>query len=174
MPTIRPAATEDARRLVTFAAQSFRDTFGPDNSAADMDAYVQSAFSLEGQLATLSDPTSLVLIAEDASGIAAYAEQRAGVVPAIVDSDAAVEIERFYVAAHWQGRGLARELMVATLDAAAARGAKTVWLGVWERNARAIAFYTRMGFVPVGSKPFVLGGDVQTDLVMVRSVSSRE
>jgi ribosomal protein S18 acetylase RimI-like enzyme len=50
------------------------------------------------------------------------------------------------------------------------RGAATLWLGVWERNARGIRFYQREGFTHVGAHPFILGRDVQTDWIMVRSL----
>ena len=57
------------------------------------------------------------------------------------------------------------------LDEAAARDQRTIWLGVWERNARAIAFYRRWDFADVGSQSFQLGGDLQSDRVMVRRVA---
>ena len=61
-----------------------------------------------------------------------------------------------------------RRKWIDTLAAARARGAGTLWLGVWERNPRGIAFYVKCGFRDVGSKPFLLGSDWQTDRVMVR------
>jgi len=70
----------------------------------------------------------------------------------------------------WHGRGIAQRLMQATIDEAAAAGATTVWLGVWEHNARAIAFYGKHGFVDVGSHEFLVGSDPQTDRVMVRNL----
>jgi ribosomal protein S18 acetylase RimI-like enzyme len=56
------------------------------------------------------------------------------------------------------------------VDAAAAARARTIWLGVWEHNPRAIAFYLKCGFVDVGRHPFQLGRDVQTDRIMSRDV----
>jgi diamine N-acetyltransferase len=47
---------------------------------------------------------------------------------------------------------------------------RTLWLGVWEHNARAIAFYTKCGFIDVGEHAFFVGGDEQTDRVMSRSL----
>ena len=73
----------------------------------------------------------------------------------------------------WQGRGVAQALMEATLEAAAARGAGTVWLAVWERNHRARAFYRKRGFVDRGEKAFLLGNDRQTDRVMALALSER-
>jgi ribosomal protein S18 acetylase RimI-like enzyme len=71
------------------------------------------------------------------------------------------------------GRGIAHQLMDAVIDAAHKRGAGTLWLGVWERNTRAQAFYGKFGFVVVGSHTFMLGTDVQTDRLMARSSRRR-
>jgi ribosomal protein S18 acetylase RimI-like enzyme len=68
------------------------------------------------------------------------------------------------------GRGIAHQLMEAAIADAAARGAATLWLGVWEHNTRAQAFYRKFGFVDVGSHTFVLGTDVQTDRLMARTI----
>jgi GNAT superfamily N-acetyltransferase len=84
-----------------------------------------------------------------------------------VTGEAPVEIGRFYVDRPWQGRGLAQRLMAAARDAARDLGGITVWLAVWEHHPRAIAFYQKQGFRDVGSQPFRLGSDLQTDRVMV-------
>jgi ribosomal protein S18 acetylase RimI-like enzyme len=81
-------------------------------------------------------------------------------------------LKRFYIDRAWQGTGLAQLLMRATFDAAIASGARTVWLGVWEHNPRAIAFYRKFDFVEVGSHAFMLGRDRQTDLIMMRDLST--
>ena len=76
--------------------------------------------------------------------------------------------KRFYVDKPWHGQGLARSLMDAAEKAARARGAREFWLGVWERNERAQAFYRKCGFRKVGTQIFVVGTDPQTDNVMLR------
>ena len=81
---------------------------------------------------------------------------------------APIELKRIYVAKAWQGRRVAQALMDASLDAARARGARTLWLGVWERNPRALAFYEKYGFTRVGEQTFVLGNDEQTDWLFAR------
>jgi ribosomal protein S18 acetylase RimI-like enzyme len=80
-----------------------------------------------------------------------------------------LELKRLDVARAWHGQRVAQALMDVALDAARARGARTVWLGVWERNPRAIAFYAKYGFTRVGEHTFVLGADAQTDWVLARS-----
>jgi len=93
-----------------------------------------------------------------------------GAVPGTQSGAAPIEIRRFYVDRNWQGRGVAQTLMVASLEAAMERGARTVWLAVWDRNLRAQAFYRKCGFEDCGAKEFVLGRDRQTDRVMVRAL----
>ena len=89
-----------------------------------------------------------------------------------MESSRPIEIVRFYARTRWIGRGVGRGLMEAVLREARARGHDRVWLGVWERNERAIAFYKKWGFIKVGSQPFQLGNDIQTDLVMARVVEA--
>jgi ribosomal protein S18 acetylase RimI-like enzyme len=82
----------------------------------------------------------------------------------------AIELVRLYVDQAWQGAGIGRALLSAAFDAARAMGGQALWLGVWERNERAIAFYRRHGFERVGEHTFTLGTDRQLDHVMVRRI----
>ena len=81
-----------------------------------------------------------------------------------------LELKRLYVTRAFHGRRVAQALMEAALELARTRGAKTMWLGVWERNPRAVAFYAKYGFARVGEHTFMLGGDAQTDWLLARSV----
>lgn len=179
---VRPATLADAPRLSQLAARTFRETFADENTPEDIARYLAEAFTAERQAAELSDPAGTVLLAErrDAPGdtadtermgdteLVGYAHLVAGPAPAAVQGPAPVELKRLYVARAWHGQGVAQALMDATLDAARARGARTLWLGVWERNPRAAAFYAKYGFARVGEHTFVLGADAQTDWVLAR------
>jgi ribosomal protein S18 acetylase RimI-like enzyme len=90
--------------------------------------------------------------------------------PPAVTGPAPLELVRFYVDRPWHGSGVARAMMSACDDEARRRGARTLWLGVWEHNPRAIRFYEKCGFVDVGSHKFVLGDDEQTDRLMARPI----
>src|SRR5690606_6916474 len=105
-----------------------------------------------------------------ASDLIGYAHLVSGNAPDAVTGPAPIELKRLYVARAWHGRGVAQTLMDAIMDAARCQGAKTLWLGVWKRNARACAFYEKYGFARVGAHEFVLGADVQTDWVLSRSL----
>ena len=77
-----------------------------------------------------------------------------------------MELQRLYIAADWHGRGIAQQLMETALAIAIDSGCDTLWLGVWEDNPRAIAFYNKYGFQAVGEHSFRLGEDLQRDIVM--------
>ena len=168
LPAIRTAGVANAAVLAQFGERTFRAAFEAENRREDVDAYVGATYTATQFAADLADPARSTLVAEAAGTPAAYAQLRAGVAPAEVAGAAPIELLRFYVDPAWQGRGLGQVLMDATLAAARARGAGTLWLGVWERNPRGIAFYVKCGFRDVGSKLFLLGSDWQTDRVMVR------
>lgn len=170
MTRIRAGRPEDAAALAAFAARTFEETFGPLNHPADMALYLSSAYGLAQQGVELADPRIGVLLAEEGDTLAGYAQLREGPAPACITGPGPIELQRFYVDRPWQGRGVARALMEATLEAARRRGAATLWLGVWERNERARGFYRKCGFEDVGSQPFVLGTDQQTDRIMTRAL----
>jgi diamine N-acetyltransferase len=172
---VRPAAVADAAALSRLGAATFRETFEGENTPEDMARYLAEAFTPEKQAAEVTDPASTVLLAErgETSGEAAlvgYVHLVSGPAPAAVQGPAPLELKRLYVARAWHGQGVAQALMDAALDAARARGARTIWLGVWERNPRAVAFYAKYGFARVGEHPFRLGADEQTDWVLARAV----
>ncbi len=169
--TIRPATTADADALAAFGERTFREAFGPDNRPEDVDVYVRATYSAERQGAEIANPDRITFVGESDGVLAAFAQLRAnGSTPGCVNGPAPIELLRFYVDRPWQGRGVAHALMDAVVAAARARGARTLWLGVWERNPRAIAFYGKHGFRDVGCQPFKLGGDDQTDRVMARAL----
>ena len=93
-----------------------------------------------------------------------------GKYPEPVRGPAPLELKRLYVVRAWHGRGVAHALMEAAIAAARARGAQTLWLGVWEHNPRAFAFYSKYGFTRVGEHVFQLGSDSQTDWVLERAI----
>lgn len=171
MTTIRKANPADALALSRLAEASFRDTFGSANTAADMDVHCRDSYGEAIQAREIADPARVTLLGEQDGQLAGFAQLRWPDAPGCVVARAPGEIQRLYVARDWHGRGVAQELMRACIETMRARGSDVVWLGVWERNPRAIAFYRKFGFVPVGDHVFALGSDPQRDLVMARPVA---
>ena len=170
MTVIRPAGVPDAPWLAELAERTFRETYAPHNTPADMERYVAEHFGPERQAAELADRRLITLVAEVAGQPAGYAQLGRTAPPACVTGTAPIEVVRFYVDQPWHGQGVAASLMEAATGTAADVGGRTLWLGVWERNGRAIAFYRKAGFMEVGTQTFVLGSDHQRDLVLVRPV----
>lgn len=168
--TIRNGAPSDAARLAELAAGTFHDTFAPHNDPKDLALYLTEAYGAIQQGQELADPNVTTLLVEAGDQLVAYAQLRRGAVPECVTGDAPMELWRFYVAREHHGQGIAQQLMRRVeLEAHQAR-ARTLWLGVWEHNERAKAFYGKHAFVDVGSHVFVLGNDPQTDRIMARTV----
>jgi ribosomal protein S18 acetylase RimI-like enzyme len=82
----------------------------------------------------------------------------------------ALEIERIYVLKSFHGKKVGQLLYEKAMSVAAELGVNYVWLGVWEKNARAIRFYSKNGFEPFDKHIFKLGDDVQTDIMMKKAL----
>ncbi|HZT57495.1 MAG TPA: GNAT family N-acetyltransferase [Pyrinomonadaceae bacterium] len=167
---IRRAAPGDADLLAELGARTFSETFAADNKPEDMAAYLASSFSPAQQAAELADPRSVFLIAEVDGVATGYAKLHDGDALEGVEGESPIELVRLYVSQEWLGRGVGEALMRALLDEARHAGGKTLWLGVWERNGRAQAFYRKWNFREVGKHIFQLGSDPQTDILMERTL----
>jgi ribosomal protein S18 acetylase RimI-like enzyme len=158
MISYRTAVPGDAAALAEFGRRTFVDAFAPQNRPEDIEDYVAKTYGEAQQRRELEDPACAVLLALRDGDLIAYAWLRHD------------EIGRFYVSREWQGRGIAQELMRQVEELAKTRGYKRLWLGVWERNERGIAFYEKCGFCKTGTQPFLLGGDLQTDYVTSKTI----
>ena len=168
--TVRRANASDAVLLSQVSARLFEQTFGPANDPADMREYVDAAFSIDAQRESLADDDRAVWIAEDDGHAAVgYAVLRRGSTADGVVGSKPAEVQRIYVDQAWHGHGAGDALMRACVNQAKAWHADVLWLGVWEKNPRAIAFYEKSGFRVVGRQTFQLGSDVQHDFVMAKT-----
>lgn len=167
---IRIGVLEDAAVLAELARTTFHDAFAAGNNAADMALHLERAYGVAQQSAELQDSRLLTLLVEVDGAAVAYAMVREQPPPACVTGARPIELWRFYVRQAWHGRGVAAALMARVMDEARARGAATLWLGVWEHNARARAFYAKCGFADVGEHVFLFGTDPQTDRVMAMAL----
>jgi diamine N-acetyltransferase len=167
---IRHATAADAAALCAIAERTFRDTFADQNTAADVAAHVAAWYSPELQCAQIQSPQISTLLVEIGNALVGYAQLRSGHEPSCIGRTDVIELWHFYVDRPWLGRGIAQQMMQAVQREASASGANALWLGVWERNPRAIAFYRKFGFVEVGAHTFTLGSDPQRDLIMLNDV----
>jgi diamine N-acetyltransferase len=166
--TIRRATEADATLLSRLATRLFEETFGPMNDPADMRAYVSHAFSVESELAALRDANCAVWIVDAMPSAMGYAMMYRGSTASGVVAKRPAELQRIYVDSGLHGLGVGDALMRTCVEHARGWHSDVIWLGVWERNPRAIAFYQKAGFRVVGRQSFQLGTDLQQDFVMAR------
>ncbi|GGN34351.1 hypothetical protein GCM10011578_075160 [Streptomyces fuscichromogenes] len=84
--------------------------------------------------------------ADDAVLVARCGDTAVGCLVVTSPADGRSEIKRVWTDPAFRGRGIASELLAAALAHAAAGGADTVRLSVWDWRAGAIALYERFGF----------------------------
>jgi diamine N-acetyltransferase len=170
---IRFATIADNTLLAKIGAETFTDTFGPDNTAEDMADYCASSFNPEKLAVELMHPETRFLIAEEdgAGGVAGYVKIKFGMPPPVISGKKVMEIGRLYARKAWIGKGVGARLMEASLAEAKKAGCDVVWLDVWEKNPRAIAFYEKWGFAKVGTQVFQLGADLQNDWLMEKVIA---
>jgi ribosomal protein S18 acetylase RimI-like enzyme len=166
MPALRLALPGDAPSLAMLAERTFRDAFGARNSPENMDLHCAKAFGPDIQLREIGERGLVTTLADEAGRLVGFSQLRLARPSPAVKAGKPAELHRLYVTAEWQGRGVAKALMDRALADAARAGCDALWLGVWEHNPKAMAFYRKFGFEFVGTHAFMLGNERQRDLIM--------
>lgn len=164
--SIRTADIGDANVLAKLGRQTFHETFATQNKPEDMDAYIEKSFTIEQLAAELAESGTVYLVAEAHAKVIGFAKVAPDPIPDCITEASPVRLVKLYVSADAIGSGVGAALMRASIAWAKNSGYKSLWLGVWEHNHRAKAFYERWGFESVGTETFRLGSDDQTDLLM--------
>lgn len=167
---IRNATLADVSLLTELATSTMREAFGPPHNPAELvEEYIQSAISIPILEAELTDRRSAFFVCETDDRVPiGYAKLRRHSPPRRMPepyrrASNAIEIQRIYLLQNQVGQGRGRRLMEYCLNWAKEQGYKAVWLGVWERNERALTFYKKMGFEPFGFHYFQFGSERQRD-----------
>jgi GNAT superfamily N-acetyltransferase len=160
---IQPATPADAAALASFAAQAFADTYRGLDDEQEIADYVAEHFRPEVMAAVIADLACTTLLVRVDGQLAGYAILRARPAPACVTTGEPLQLWRLYLGQRFIGQGLGARLMAALQAEARRRGARTLWLGVYDRNVRAVEFYGRFGFAQVGTDKFLFGGRLYDD-----------
>jgi ribosomal protein S18 acetylase RimI-like enzyme len=171
--TIVQAHANDIELLQKLSIVTFTDTFAAYNTAENMRMYIEKYLSVENLLEELNNSENFFFIAFQENEPAGYLKLRLPQenVRALKDSKS-IELERIYVVKKLQGSGLGYKLMQFAFDYSRQKGFDTLWLGVWERNEKAIRFYEKFGFEIFGEHEFILGTDKQNDLLMKKALAT--
>lgn len=168
--TLRPAVSTDAAALATLAEQTFRATFAADNSPDDLDLFCRTHYAPAIQAQEIADARREIWVTEKSGELIAYFMLTEGPRENGVKGERPLELQRIYVDSRFHGQGIAQSLMEKILERARQRGFTSLWLGVWEHNRRALAYYAKHGFKQVGEHTFMLGNDPQRDLILELSL----
>lgn len=162
---------KDLDTLKGISIETFTETFREHNTEEDMRKYVSENLSPERLRKELNTAGSLFYFIHHGHELAGYMKLNRDAAQTVEGKSNTLEIERIYVCGKFHGQQMGKSLLQHAISIAKAASYDTIWLGVWERNSKAIAFYERNGFVKTGAHDFVLGNDVQTDYIMELNLS---
>jgi len=168
--SIRQANETDAALIASLSRETFYDTFAAYNTPEDMELFMEGQFSVSELIKEVLDPSNLFFLAFHEEEPAGYIKFKRGSHTDLTDTDKAIEICRLYARKSMIGKGIGKAMMMYALEYAATTHCKTIWLGVWEHNKRAIDFYHSFGFQKFSEHDFILGNDVQRDWLMRKEV----
>lgn len=167
---IRKVSIDELESLQQISRTTFAETFSVHNSEENMRNYLHDNLSLEKLGEEIKNPESSFYFAEMEGDLIGYMKLNIGSAQNEWKEDTGLEIERIYVLKKNHGQKIGQLLFEKAISIAGSMEMKYVWLGVWEKNERAIAFYSKNGFTTVDHHFFKLGDDVQRDLLMKRSL----
>lgn len=167
---IRRATKADAELIADLSRTTFYDAFAKDNTKENMDHFMNTVFTKAALMQQVLNNDGIFLLAYDADEAVGYVRMREKNEEHIMEGANAIEIARIYSVQSALGKGVGPALMRACLDIAFELKKSVIWLGVWEKNPRAIAFYRKWGFEKFGEHIFPIGDDPQTDWLMKKAL----
>jgi len=165
---IKKCTLEDSCKLREVSYETFKETFKEQNSPENLNAYLERAFNLTQLEKELSNRFSQFFFIYFHNEIAGYLKVNVHEAQSEEMGDESLEIERIYIKSKFQKQGLGKYLLSKAMEMALESDKKKVWLGVWEKNENAIAFYKKMGFVQTGAHSFYMGDEQQIDFIMTK------
>ena len=167
---IREATVADAKLIADISHQTFYDTFAAYNSKEDMDKFLNQQFTKGKLILEVGAKGNIFLLAYDKDVVAGYVKLRDERIPPGMGNVTALEVARLYAMTNQIGKGIGSLLMQSSVDIARQKNKEWLWLGVWEKNQRAIDFYTKWGFEKFDECEFILGNDRQLDWLMKKEL----
>ncbi|PAF32588.1 GNAT family N-acetyltransferase [Paenibacillus sp. 7516] len=167
---ITKCSREDLQTLLKISIDTFHDTFKDQNTPENMQAYLAKAFHSEQLERELANPSSDIYFVYFNDEVAGYLKVNVNDAQSEKMGEEFLEIERIYIRNQFQNHGLGKHLLNKAIEIAMHKNKSKVWLGVWEKNRKAIAFYNKMGFIQTGAHTFYMGDEEQTDFIMSKTL----
>lgn len=169
---IRKATVEDAAALRAIGVKTFFDTWHPFSTPENLQFYLDTAYSVDSLHQELENPAITYFVAMHDDQMVGFTKLSRNQELGDWITDRCLEVCRIYVLQEYHDQKVGKLLMEASIKLAEDENMESVVLGVWENNHRALAFYKKWGFEVIGSHPFVMGNQVDTDLVMRKKLES--
>lgn len=163
---IKECKMDDLFKLRDFSYKTYDETFRDMNTPSNMKAYLDEAFDINKLHDELSNSRSLFYFLYADEELAGYVKLNESVAQTEIQDPQSIEIERIYISKEFHGKGMGSILLNKAIEIANLRMKSYIWLGVWEKNDKALIFYKRNGFYTIGSHSFFMGDDEQTDFIM--------
>lgn len=163
---IKAATVVDALLIADLSRTTFYDTFVDSNTKEDMELFLKEQFSKEELTKEVGAEHNYFFLAYVDNILAGYVRMVETLGHTAFEDNPAIEIARLYAIKEMIGKGVGKALMEHCIAFAKQLNKEFIWLGVWEKNVRAISFYKKFGFEKFGEHPFLLGHDLQTDWEM--------
>jgi diamine N-acetyltransferase len=163
---IRPILQNEIDLLRSISITTFCESFDEHNTPENMKYYIDNSLNIERLTFEFSNPYSEFYFAEYNNEIVGYLKLNTKTAQTESKLENSFEVERIYILNSHQRLKIGQELFDFSLQKAKNINCKYLWLGVWEHNYKAQRFYIKNRMEYFSSHPFMLGDDLQTDLLM--------
>lgn len=163
---IRKATISDLEIIQEISKQTFIETFAEVNTVENMEKYIRENSNATQLTSEINNRESLFYLAIIDTQLIGYLKLNFGNAQTEIHNPQSMEIQRIYVLKAFHGKKIGQVLLNEAIKIGQQSGVDSIWLGVWEKNHKAIEFYNKNNFVEFDTHSFTLGDEVQTDLLM--------
>jgi ribosomal protein S18 acetylase RimI-like enzyme len=166
MTTIRICSESDLEKLQAFSEYNFKSTFEYDNDLHALNAYIAKALNFNQLKYELGLAGSQFYFLEEGEALLGGLKLNLPPHQSGINAPKSLEVERIYVDHNFHGQGYGKRLFDFAWDKVREYRSENTYLGVWERNFKAIDFYYKKGFVKFDQQHFKLGTEDQVDYLV--------
>jgi ribosomal protein S18 acetylase RimI-like enzyme len=169
---IKRASVNEVELLRELSITTFTNTYAAYNTPENMQMYIEKYFNTETLLSELNSQENFFFFAMLDDVPAGYIKLRTVHEQPALGDKKSIELERIYVVTQFQRTGLGYKLLQHGIEFAHSEGFDVLWLGVWNRNEKAIKFYEKCGFEIFSEHKFILGTEEQIDYLMKKDLAN--
>jgi ribosomal protein S18 acetylase RimI-like enzyme len=166
MLQLKRVTEADILDLAAIAKATFYHTYSYSKTEEMMTKYINDNFSIDVIKEKVANKNTQFYFAMENDKIVGYIQINQSVAQTDLRDEDNLEIERLYVNHEEKGKGIGRFLCESMVPIGQSLGKKYIWLGVWDENEKAMAFYKKIGYVPFGEHPFYFEGIVENDILL--------